>query len=75
MVAKKQSKSEVLASLQQIPLNKAKSIFQIKYDDSILGTLVISKGSLQWYAPNKQKPTCDLIWKQFADLMNKQKGV
>ncbi len=75
MAVKKQSKSEVLASLQQIPLNKAKSVFQIKYDDSILGTLVISKGSIQWYAPNKQKPTCDLTWKQFADLMKKQKGV
>ena len=75
MATKKQSKSEVIASLQQIPLNKAKSEFLIKYDDSVLGTLFISKGSVQWYAPNKQKPTCDLTWKQFADLMNRQKGV
>ena len=74
MATKKQSKSEVIASLQQIPLNKAKSVFQIKYDDSVLGTLVISKGSIQWYAPNGKKPIRNLTWKRFADMMNKQKG-
>ncbi len=75
MIKKKQTKSEVIANLQQIPLNKAKSEFIVKYDDSILGTLYISKGSIQWYSKSKSTPTCDLTWKQFAELMSKQKGV
>lgn len=72
MSTTKQSKSEVVANLQQIPLNKAKSIFQIKYNDSVLGSLQFSRGSIQWFAKGKSTPTCDLTWKQFADLMEKQ---
>lgn len=62
-------KSEVNAILPSLPLGKAKVSFQIKYDKSVLGTLELSRGSVQWYSKNKQTSTCNLNWKEFAALM------
>ena len=71
---KKQKKYEVFADLSSIPLGCAKNSFQVKIGNSVLGTLMFSRGSIQWYAKNGKKPCCDLSWEQFANLMESQKG-
>ena len=62
---------EVEASLSKMLLNKSKNSFVIKYGRSVLGTLEISRGSIQWY-PRKGRNPITLNWKQFADLMEEQ---
>jgi hypothetical protein len=62
----------VYADLFSIPLSKAKNTFQIKCGRNVLGTLQFSRGSIQWFAKGKSTSTCDLTWKQFADLMERQ---
>lgn len=62
----------VYADLFSIPLSKAKNTFQIKCGKNVLGTLQFSRGSIQWFAKGKSTSTCDLTWKQFADLMERQ---
>ena len=71
---KRQKTYNVYADLFSIPLSKAKNTFQIKCGKSVLGTLQFSRGSIQWFAKGKSTSTCDLTWKQFANLMEKQGG-
>jgi len=46
--------------------------FLILKDNSVLGHLLISKGSIEWLPPNKSKNGHSLTWVKFAELMKTQ---
>lgn len=68
-----QKKYTVSANLPMLSLGKEKYTFQIMCDNSVLGTLEFSRGSIQWYTHKGKKPSRTLNWKQFADLMTENK--
>lgn len=44
---------------------------EVKTDDGKLGTLLISKGNIEWLPKSKSVNKRRLSWQQFADLMEK----
>lgn len=50
-------------------LGKSDIEFIVREDDEILGTLKISKGSVDWYRRNGKKPYKELTWKKFVDII------
>ena len=43
--------------------------FEIKSDGSKLGTLLISKGNIEWVPANNSVKKRRLSWEKFADMM------
>ena len=50
-------------------LNKDVEV-EVKSNNKKLGTVLISKGNIEWLGANKSVNKKRLTWKQFADLMN-----
>lgn len=44
-------------------------VFEIKSDGSKLGSLLISKGNIEWVPANNSVRKRRLTWEKFADLM------
>jgi len=52
---------------------QAKDIqFGIKSDGSMLGTLLVSKGNIEWIPANNKVRKRRLSWEGFAEMMNSQ---
>ena len=68
--SKKQNVSEVTGELT-IQLDKSGLEFKIMQNREILGTLIVSRGSLSW-KPKNAKKKIQKQWKQFADMMEIQ---
>ena len=45
--------------------------FEIKSDGSKLGTLLISKGNIEWIPANNSVKKCRLSWEKFAAMMER----
>lgn len=73
MKSEKQNKYEVRAELSEFTLTRATNSFLVKCDNSILGKLQFSRGSIKWFLPNGKRPVRNLTWKEFADIMEKKK--
>lgn len=43
--------------------------FEVKSDGMKLGTLLISKGNVEWIPANNSVNKCRLSWEKFAELM------
>jgi hypothetical protein len=46
--------------------------FEIKSDGSKLGTLLISKGNIEWIPANNSVKKCRLTWERFAGVMESE---
>ena len=46
--------------------------FEVRSDGSKLGTLLISKGNIEWVPANKSVRKCRLAWERFASLMESE---
>ncbi len=62
------AKHNVYVTLPNAELGKSDAVFTIYQDDKKLGTITISKGSIEWY-PNRAKQPYSLNWTQFDKLM------
>jgi hypothetical protein len=62
------AKHDVFFNIPQRPLGKADVEFIIKSNDSILGTLAVSNGSIVWF-PRGTTNGFKVSWSQFDDLM------
>jgi hypothetical protein len=56
--------------IPEFELGKADVEFEVAYAGSKVGTLKISKGSLEWVTDNNSEHR-KLIWKSFDELMRK----
>lgn len=61
---------DVYATLPNALMGKKDAFFDIYEDGKKLGTITISKGSIEWY-PAKAKNPVKKTWKQFDLLMQK----
>jgi len=61
-------KHDVYATLPNALMGKKDAFFDIYQDKKKLGTITISKGSIEWYPANAQKPI-RLTWSQFDRLI------
>jgi len=43
---------------------------EIYADDEKLGTILIGRGSLTWFARNAKKATVEMSWSKFAAMMD-----
>jgi hypothetical protein len=61
-------KHDVYATLPDALMEKRDAFFDIYQDGKKLGTITISKGSIEWYPANAKIPI-RLTWSQFDRLM------
>ncbi len=61
-------KHNVYLTLPNAELGKSDAVFDIYQDGKKLGTITISKGSIEWY-PNIAKQPYSLSWSQFDKMM------
>lgn len=54
--------------LPKSTIQNADLTFKVWSDDDLLGTLALSKGTLDWWPSNARTPI-SLEWERFADLM------
>ena len=59
---------KVTMELPPRKLTKADAVFKVQEDDSLLGTLTVSRGALVWWAPYT-KYGYKIGWSKFAKLM------
>ena len=45
---------------------------RVKSDEKILGTLLISKGNIEWVPKGKSKNILKLKWEEFDEVMKKE---
>jgi len=65
----------VLLNLALVDLKKSDSSIIIKRDGKALGTITISKGSIDYYPRSRKVNAISLNWTQFDDLMKRwEKG-
>jgi hypothetical protein len=62
------AKHNVYINLPRRELGKVDAQFDIYQDDEKLGTITISKGSLEWYPKNSKKPY-KIGWSNFAKMI------
>jgi hypothetical protein len=62
------AKHDVRLTLPVFEIGKMDLVIDIKSNDSKLGTLTISKGSIEYYPASKQTPI-SLTWEKFDELM------
>ncbi len=65
------AKHNVYVTLPNAELGKSDAVFTIYQDDKKLGTITISKGSIEWY-PNRAKQPYSLSWTQFDKMIKGQ---
>ena len=61
-------KHDVLATLPGVLLGKMDAFFDINQDGKKLGTITISKGSIEWYPKNAKQPY-KLTWTAFDKIL------
>jgi hypothetical protein len=62
------AKHNVQFDIPQRALGKADVKFVVKSDDAVLGTLMVSNGSLVWF-PRKATKGLKMGWQRFDELM------
>jgi hypothetical protein len=62
------AKHNVYVSLPSAELGKKDAFFDIYKDDKKLGTITISKGSIEWYPTNAKKPY-KISWSNFDKMI------
>lgn len=75
--ARKKAKTEVIAHLPVfVDLTKRNSAgdlrFTVKSGGATIGTLIMGRGSVQWWMVNAKKPTGRWSWLRFANLLNRK---
>jgi hypothetical protein len=60
---------EVTIELQSTFVLRKDVTFEIKKDDAKLGTLLISKGNIEWVPAGNSVNKHRMTWAKFADLM------
>jgi hypothetical protein len=65
------AKHDVQFEVPERPLGRADVKFLVKRNESVLGTLTVSNGSLVWF-PKRASYGSKLGWKAFDDLMHAQ---
>ncbi len=62
------AKHNVIISLPSAELGKKDAFFDIYKDDKKLGTITISKGSIEWY-PLNAKRSYNMSWTKFDKII------
>jgi hypothetical protein len=62
------AKHNVFVTLPNAELGKRDAFFEIFKDDKKLGTITISKGSIEWYPSNAKKPY-KISWTSFDKMI------
>lgn len=66
---------DIIFNLASVELTKSDSSIIIKRDKKALGTITISKGSIDYYPRSRSVNAISLTWSQFDDLMKRwEKG-
>jgi hypothetical protein len=60
-------------SLPQVALGNSEAEFAINFDKKTIGTLRISKGSLDWFS-GRSRIGKTITWKEFDELMKAAPG-
>lgn len=63
---------EILFDMPQKLVLSKDITFEVKSDGSKLGTLLISKGNVEWIAANHSVKKHRMTWEKFADLMENE---
>ena len=63
------AKHTISLELPQAEVINKDAIITIRGDGQIIGTLTISRGSIEWYSNHWKKPT-RLTWSRFDDAMH-----
>lgn len=66
------ARHEVVMSFDEKVVLHKDTEFEIKVDGAKLGTLMISKGNIEWLPANNSVNKYRLAWKKFAELMEEQ---
>jgi hypothetical protein len=74
----RKKKTEILADLPlSVNLTKRNSVgdlrFTVKSDGVTVGTLIMGRGSVEWWTENAKKPTGRWSWLRFAKLLDGEK--
>jgi hypothetical protein len=75
--ARKRAKTEVIAHLPvSVDLTKRNSAgdlrFTVKSGGSTVGTLIMGRGSVEWWKLDAKKATGRWSWLRFAELLNRK---
>ncbi|MBK6731399.1 MAG: hypothetical protein IPG60_10735 [Bacteroidetes bacterium] len=64
---------EIIANLPQVKIQNKDAEIEVKSDSKLLGTLLISRGSLAWRPSgfDTDKPF-EMSWEKFDELMRKE---
>lgn len=60
---------DVYVTLPNALMGKKDAFFDIYKDGKKLGTITISKGSIEWYPKNTKKQVYSLSWSAFDKMM------
>ncbi|WP_424218002.1 hypothetical protein [Thauera humireducens] len=63
---------EVIAHLHSKLVGNKDLEVEVKHDGAKLGTLLISKGNIEWLPANNHVNKHRMTWKQFAQIMERE---
>ena len=62
------ARHRITVTLPRAEIMNKDAVIRVRGNNSIIGTLTISRGSIEWYSNHWKKPT-RMRWNRFDDLM------